>query len=269
MSYTDFLITEGNGNVSSPPTGSSLLNSALSSPLTSSTQCRSFNVLGESSKQTYGNFLLSSSVSGGIFVNIPDTKSVSMRMWGRATYFSVNGFSLLAKTNPPNNSLNDYGNVVGDSSRPNCGYEFQYSINNYGSYRYSFGGYSGQRTPIDIVNNLQNFDTWIGLRMDIVPVKVNKIINGTPISSSFKDIVTLYTASLATPDNWIQIYTTDILTTDSRYVPWDTFTTKNNATPGPNILVNTSSYGFAVRQLASTADKVYIDDFKIFVEDAF
>lgn len=262
MSYSDFLILPGVGNVTFPPTGSSILNSALSSPLTSSTQCRAF----ENSTRTVGNFYLTSSQ----FVNIPNTKSVSLRMWARLTYFNNNTVSLLAKTNPPNNATN--GSMSG--TLPNTGYEFIYDPGGSpGRLYYNFGGYSAGRASREtgLLGSIAvGTDVWVGMRMDIIPVLINRLVNGTPVSSSFKDIVTLYTASLATPNNWQQVYTTEILSTSAQFVPWGSFTTKNNGQQGAAILVNSSSYGFCV-DCGQTPiyNRVYVDDFQIFVEDAF
>jgi hypothetical protein len=262
MSYSDFLILPGNGNVVFPPTGSSILNSSLPNPLTSSVQCRVYDPnLGGVIR---GNFYISSSVSSSAFVNIPETKSVSLRIWGRATNFNPCKFALVAKTNPPNNLTNG----IISASLPDCGYEFGFRND---LLYCSFGGYkAGRSAENPFLTSLGKTDTWIGLRMDIVPVKVNKIINGTPVSGNLKDVITLYTASLSAPDTWGQVYTTEFLTTNNYYVPWNSFTTTAWANPGPNTLVDTSSYGFAIYGGPySPNDIVYFDDFQIFVEDAF
>lgn len=264
MSYSDFLILLGANNTASSVTGSSVLNSSLSFPLTSSVQCRVCDpalITGH----TQGNFYISSSVSSSAFINIPETKSISLRIWGRATYFNGNAFALVAKTNPPNN----YTNGSANGSLPNCGYEFGYNASGDKLY-VSYGGYKYSRTSSDVKTGIGCHDKWIGLRMDIVPVRVNKIINGIPVSGTLKDIVSLYTASFSSPDTWVNVLTNEILTTNNVYVPWGSFTTGPGASPGANQLVNQSSCGFVIDSNSVIGnDRVYFDDFQIYVKDAF
>lgn len=263
MSFSDFLLTEGTTNQVSPPTGSAVLNSNLSNPLTSSTQCRGFNTAGVSNNQRKANFFVSSSFNGGSCVNIPNTKSVSLRIWGRIV--GSTGIGLCAK----HNTKNTWMNGIVDNAYPLSGYEFALISSNGGTLFATLGGYNFApfRPEINFGGG-KGADTWIGLRMDIVPINMNKTINNVTISSPYKDIITLYTASLADPDNWIQIHNEEILTSDQKYVPWGSYTIPNNGMRGSNVTVQNSSYGFNVFNGASDDTRTYFDDFKIFVRDA-
>lgn len=256
MSYSDFLIIPGLGDNSAGGfTGSAVLNSAFGTPLTSSVQCRGYKVNNEQ-VDTRGMFFVSSSVSGGLFVNIPETKSVSLRCWYRTTSDSGNesGITLLAKHNGYNTFR---GNPSGSITQ--AGYEFGNNRND-NCFTRKLGGYTAGPFVENISNTTSPDDVWIGLRMDIVPVRVNRLINGVPTSSSLKDIVSMYTASVSAPDTWLKVYEEEILTTSGRYVPWGSYNT-----------VPTASYGFmAVTSVAYAPNgKTYFDDFQIFIEDAF
>lgn len=258
MSFSDFLIRPGlnNSSLFNPPTGSAQLNSGLSSPLTSSEFCRVLNRNGLTSACSVLYIL-----SGSQYVNIPETKSVSLRVWHRAVPAGQSFVSLIAKHNGRNSNVN--GIISG--SFPESGYEFGYNNSNY------FARFGGAQGAIGNLYSPQCPQTsvWTGLRMDIVPVKANYLINNVAVSENFKDIVTLYTASVNTPDNWVQVYKTDILATDSKYVPWGTYTVNGSGVPrGAGTTINSSSYGFAVYSTPSEG-RGYFDDFKIFVEDAF
>lgn len=274
MSYSDFLIVTGNNNVSSYLTGSALLNSTLSNPLTSSNFCRVFNLESLDNNRTRANFFISSSVNSGSFVNILDNKSVSLRAWVRSTG-AENGVCLLAKHDIYNNCLLG----IQSSSKPRVGYEFGYTSYNYsntnGILYYEFGGY---RTNIVMPYDSTWYarkkeqigqDIWLGLRMDIVPVKAQQIVDGNPVLLLLKDIVTLYTASVTTPDNWVEIYNTEILTSDDRFVPWGSYSVLGGVQGALDPLISTSSYGFSVYGSNYSTLKVYIDDFKMYVTNAF
>lgn len=272
MSQSDFLITAGNANGIGGTyyTGSAILNSDLSNPLTSSVNCRVYNQenINANFNSMHGLYFVSSSVSGGTLFNIPETKSVSLRLWARFTDSSFSIYqrvSLLAKHNGYNTA--DY---MTNGSYPYSGYEFGYKNPNNGTLYYNFGNYKANtgNTSVTIPGFTNvGINQWVGLRMDIVPVRVNRVINGTPTSGTLKDIITLYTASLSTPDTWQQIYTTELPVDDNYFVPWGSYTTTGGA---PVIgTVNTSSYGFSALSETSVASKTYFDDFQIFVEDAF
>jgi hypothetical protein len=268
MSQSDFLIRPGLYNSGTEYTGSAVLNNTLSNPLTSSDNCRVLNEDNNNGSWRTGLFFVSSSVSGGMFINIPETKSVSLRIWGRindGAGSSNHAISLLAKHNGYNVSV-----PSGDSngSIPRSGYEFGLDGGFSGRFFYRFGNY---KTSTD--GNYQQIYTedirnkWVGLRMDIVPVRVNKIVNGTPVSGTLKDIITLYTASVAAPDTWTQIGSTyELLIEGNQFVPWGSYT----ATSPIAGTVATSSYGFYTSMYTDNgAPRMYYDDFKIFVEDAF
>lgn len=266
MSQSDFLIRAGLYNSGTDYTGSAVLNNTLSNPLTSSDNCRVLN--GDNSNNIWrtGLFFLSSSVSGGMFINIPETKSVSLRMWCRLNSNAnahYNVISLLAKHNGYNVAY------PGDSngSVPRSGYEFGFDGNSNGRFFYRFGNY---KTSTDGATQYFYYEDvrnkWVGLRMDIAPVRVNKIVNGTPTSGTLKDIITLYTASVAAPDTWTQIGSThELLAEGNQFVPWDSYTA---ISPIAGI-VATSSYGFSTAMYTQNDARIYYDDFQIFVEDAF
>jgi hypothetical protein len=270
MSYSDFLIRAGGGNSDGTYyTGSAVLNSSLLYPLTSSVNCRVLNqenLLGQIN--TRGLYFLSSSVSGGAYVNIPDTKSVSLRMWGRinASYIE-NAVTLLAKHNGYN-IANDEDTY---NSNPISGYEFGFRgsgnqlFYRFGNYKTNIdGGLNVFSSPISIP-----IDRWVGLRMDIIPVKVNKIVNGISTNSIFKDVVKLYTASYDAPDTWVQIGDNyELMANGNQFVPWGSYTV-NGSARNAGTTVSTSSYGFSARTWRDNGVRTYFDDFKIFVEDAF
>lgn len=276
MSFSDFLVTTGYNNQRNPPTGSSQLNSGLSNPLTSSAQSRILNPGGESEARTKGQFFVSSSVSGGMYVNIPSTNSVSLRIWGRLPSSNqvLNGVALLAKNN---------------TERTGLGWHQEYNYSAYSGYEFGIHGQSGESNNIRAYVNFGGYktlrtgnyglyhnpvinlapNTWIGLRMDIVPVNANTILNGIPSVQAVKDIITCYTASLSAPDTWIEVYKTELSKTDNRFIPWGSYTTTNfqdGGWGGKNLVVATSSYGFAASCGNNTVDQVYFDDFKMFVE---
>jgi len=271
MSQSDFLITAGNADNAGGTyyTGSAILNSDLSNPLTSSINCRVYNQENLSGfAAIHGLYFVSSSVSGGVLTNIPETKSVSLRLWARFTDSSFSDYqrvSLLAKHNGYNTA--DY---MTNNSYPYSGYEFGYRDQNNGTLYYNFGNYKANTGATSVaISGFTNLgiNKWVGLRMDIVPVHVNSIINGAPTSGIFKDIITLYTASLSTPDTWSQVYTTELTVDGNNFVPWGSYNTISSA---PVIgTVSTASYGFSARSQADTNCRTYFDDFQIFVEDAF
>lgn len=281
MSFNDFFIVPAPDNTVSPPTGSSFLNSLLSSsyvyPL-SSPLCRSFNENGIANQSRRANFLVSSSFSSGSCVNIPDTKSVSLRIWFRSvSYYSGERVTLYAKHGP----YNTYYNGDSNGANSKSGYEmsFVYGYNGVGGYPYNAltfvaGGYRANMTETAIyTQNLNpyvtNIPPWIGLRMDIIPVKVDKKINGVIQSSLLKDVIKLYTASSYDVNNWSLVNTTEIFTFDSRFVPWGNYTALSNGQSYAGLPVLTSSYGFSVRQNGDANSKVFIDDFQMHVINAF
>lgn len=73
--------------------GLPVLHSALSTPLTSNgTYCRRFRRAGgQEGVGGTGHFSLASSVAGGVFVDTPVTKALSLRWWGRLGGSSVSG----------------------------------------------------------------------------------------------------------------------------------------------------------------------------------
>lgn len=258
MSFTDFLIRPGLNNTFNPLTGSAQLNSALSSPLTSSQFCRVTNPNGLNN--TFHALYI---LTGSQYVNIPETKSVSLRVWHRLGTIYQAEACLIAKHNGRNNH---FGVISG--SFPASGYEFGYEENS-GRYFANFGGAQGAITNLYTASAPgQQGNVWTGLRMDIVPVKANYLINNIPVSGNFKDIVTLYTASVSTPDNWVQVYKTEILATDSKYVPWGTYKVEGSGVSrGSGTTIDSSSYGFVI--YTNAFNRGYFDDFNIFVEDAF
>lgn len=270
MSQSDFLIREAYGNIGDHYTGSAVLNNVLSpNPLTSSVNCR---VLNEDNLSG-GNYisalyLLTSSLSGGMFINIPETKSVSLRIWARNNYpDQYQRVSLLAKHNGYN--IAEYYSGSGAAT----GYEFGYDGSNGGRLFYKFEGYkansSNSATSVSGYSVDLGTNKWVGLRMDISSVRINKIINGTPVSGTFKDIVRFYTASYDAPDTWTQILVDQELLSDgNNFVPWGSYSTIGSALGGSGIIV-TSSYGFFASCYRDSPRKTYFDDFQIFVEDAF
>lgn len=273
MSQSDFLIRAGASNNGDQYTGSAVLNNTLSNPLSSSDNCRVLNEDNDNSGyQIRGIYLVTSSLSGGMFVNIDETKSVSLRVWGRIT----NGYlsqrvSLLAKHNGYNIADHD------TNAEPATGYEFGYEGGEFygggtGRLFYKFEGYkaSSGNTSNVLPGYTQDLglNKWVGLRMDISPVRINKIVNGTPVSGTFKDIVKFYTASYDAPDTWTQVGSTQEITADGNYfVPWGSYSATGS--PYRAGTVSTSSYGFSVSSPKSTNVRTYFDDFQIIVEDAF
>lgn len=275
MPQSDFLIRAGaNSAAGNLHTGSALFNNSLSNPLTSSTHCRVLNE--ENSNANYpirGLYFVSSSVSNGQFVNIPETKSVSLRIWGRANVQNGNcRVGLLAKHNGFNVADLDSG------VNPITGYEFGFRPESYygDALYYKFAGYNTAAGSI-WMNPIPGFsggafsvtNKWIGLRMDIVPVRAVQIINGTPTNAIYKDIVSFYTASVNAPDSWTQIGNNYELLAQgtSGFVPWGSYSTSGS--PYRAGTVATSSYGFYVGGFQNDGSRTYFDDFQIIVEDAF
>lgn len=277
MSQSDFVIRRGPSDANlGIHTGSAVLNSLLSNPLTSSVNCRAYNEINLSTGQTIsGLFFLSSSVSGGQFINIAETKSVSLRAWCRTNSYndgSGRGFSLLAKHNGFNTA---FGNSPVRPNDATSGYEFGFdglpfdgSTFN-GRLYYRFGNYKNNNTAKQVLlSPLNKQNVWLGLRMDIVPVRANTIVGGVPVSSTLKDVVTLYTASISNPDNWGQISSYELPVDGDDFVPWGSYTLVGSA-PGAGSTVTSSSYGFSSYMNVGTNQRVYFDDFQIFVRDAF
>jgi hypothetical protein len=281
MSFSDFFIIPSSDNQASPPTGSAYLNSSIApytTAITSSDLCRAFNGDGNENQETKANFFISSSYLSGQCVDIADTKSVSIRLWGRNYSYSGQGRVVLNAKHSPYNS---YYNSSDNSTNSKSGYEFSYSTGVDGGsgasfYRYDFvaGGYSANMTETMISRTFvfppNDFSVpWVGLRMDLLPVKVLTLIDGVSQYLLSKDIVILYTANVSDPTNWTEIYKTEILTSDSRFVPWGNYTSLSNGQDRAGNPVLTSSYGFSIRQQSYSFSRTYIDDFQMYVKDAF
>lgn len=262
MSFSDFLVVDL-GTSNGVLTGSSKANNELSNPLTSSDQCRVWNEANQGDSYAKGVFFISSSVSGGNLVNIPATKSVSMRVWGRIE----NGACvvLLAKNSTNTNTAPSFtGNQNGGV--PNSGYQLNYNQGNGGRFMFAAGGVNSTDiySEYEIVTGLGS-SIWLGVRMDIIPVSVDRKINGVTVASPYKDIIKIYKASVSDPDNWILVDTKEYTTDNSRYVPWGSYTIKPNGQASGQTV--NAHYGFGVRQNGQS--RAYVDDFKIFVKDAF
>lgn len=277
MSYNDFLIVQANGNQASSLTGSSVANTDFPS----SAQCRVYNYDLQSNNMTSAFYTVNSSVSGGLCVNIPQTKSISLRCWvfpDTFNYYNANRFGLIAKHNGKNSNQYMNGNI--DSSYPNSGYEFIYDALTYsqntGYFRFSRGGYTNPtQVKIDgVFGTRYDINKWYGMRMDIIPVKVNRLINGIQQETHYKDVIKLYLAESSSPNTWNLFYTEEILTTDPTYVPWGSYIIPSNGSAQAyneslqNRTISESKNGFAL-QCGSNSNRMYIDEFKMYVKDAF
>lgn len=149
-----------------------------------------------------------------------------------------NGYLLIAKTRS-NNDLNRYNAI-------------QLAVN--GKTIYWGAGYNGD----DFFKNNEKFK----LRMDVVPVKANKVISGSLQEIIIKDVIHIYKSIDFSDDDagWINVCSTEI------YV--DAFPSEGYITPNAD-----SRIGFIIMQKndqqATYVPQPYveIDEFKVFLKD--
>ena len=244
MAYSEWLIAIrsqagpgifANGTLPNGEDGAARINSALSDPLTASGDfCREYDV-GSGSRISITT-TISSSVSGGLFTEIPDTKAVSVRANIRIgdANSANNCIAIGAKMNP---------SVQTEYRRLCAGYHLVLGrtliANTPGLKFYARGDIadatlSSSDLPVSYTN-----DTWAHVRMDVTP-------------QVGQDKIDVYTGSLPEGGTWELVYTTTILNTDSHYVPW--------AQSGQGKI------GYSINA-QSTGPNNHIDNFEAYVVD--
>ena len=199
-----------NGTLTNGEDGGPRQHSSLSDPLTGSGDfCREYTRDTSNNNALRAIYTISSSISGGLFTEVPNTKAISIRANLRMSNTAAgNGdnIGIIAKANPPLNSVTTnvpvgYSLHIGQSSNSTVGD------------RIHFVAYDGSTTL-----NVQsaNFDssvtvsdnTWYRVRMDVTPV------------GTLQDRVEIYTGSAPEGGSWDLVHTEIILNTDSYFIPW-------------------------------------------------
>ena len=239
MTATDFeFLQDGTGVINGGPSGSALLHSGLTSPLAGEgSYCREFSLTSGTNTKT--TISLSSSADGGAYYEIPNTKSISLRAWVRATsVFSSNcAIGITAKlepnatdtTNRTTSVPRGYSLVLGDTADLGPLAFLRLFCDS------KFGTISIDTTPIAVSQN-----AWIKIRMDVIP-------DGT------QDIIKIYSGTGATGSEvWTLEYTKVVFNTDNFYIPWGE--------------TGAGQVGFFT-VLPNTSYDTYIDRFQVFLED--
>lgn len=230
-----------NGTLSRGADGAARQHSSLSNPLTGSGDfCREYHAATTGAVRTV--YTVSSSVSGGLFTEVPNTKAISIRANLRmSNTFPSTGDSIgiVAKANPPLNSS------AGNSP---VGYSVHLGRTNNGSNgdRLYFVAYDGTNT-LNVQSS--NFDssftvsdnTWYHVRMDVTPV------------GTLQDRIEIYTGSAPEGGSWDLVHTQIILNTDSYFIPW--------AEAGAGQI------GFQAAVATFSSVFSYIDNFEAYVVD--
>lgn len=249
MAYSDWEIeVDGtgffnNGTLTNGEDGGPRQHSSLSDPLTGSGDfCREYTRDTSNVNAVRAIYTISSSVSGGLFTEVPNTKAISIRANLRMSNTAAgtgDNIGIVAKANPPLNS---------NSTRSSVGYSLYLGQSDSGftGDRLNFVAYDGTNTL-----NVQsaNFDssftvsdnTWYRVRMDVTPV------------GTLQDRIEIYTGSAPEGGSWELVHTEIILNTDSYFIPW--------AEAGAGKV----GYAASIRGFSSVFN--YIDNFEAYVVD--
>lgn len=199
MAFSDFLIhsatysqTLNAATFSEPISGTAILNSTLSSPLTGSTYCRQFDrqidiITGFGSNHARSNHIfITSSVSGGVFVDTNNSYSLSLRAKIRQTFLSrtsTNGLSdigLCGYSPLPSGSNNinlNAGYLLSfyskDSATSGLNLRLiatvgQSDTNDLNAF------YPDNNAKIVVCSGSYSTDQWYHVRMDIIPLSLTQ-----------------------------------------------------------------------------------------------
>lgn len=220
--------------------------SSLTNALTGSGDfCREFR--GEDSDDEVRTiFAISSSVSGGLFTEVPDTKAVSVRasirtsnvgtpegMIGISAKMDIDGSD--GGTNQWYYPARGYNLVIG--SHQNYLGSGPTNAANLSLYIYDS---TSNRSVVQNVKTVSN-DTWYHVRMDVTPV------------GTLQDRIEIYTRPSEDSTNWTLEHTEIVLNSDSYYIPWG----ESGA----------GEIGFFVFDQSNPLNYWYIDNFEAYVVD--
>ena len=192
-----------NGSLTNGEDGAPRLNSSLSDPLTGSgTFCREFAMVNNNGTRVVAE--ISSSVSGGLFTEVPNTKAISVRASLRLNSTSPSIFvgvgakldedAFANQTYTPRGYsvyLGDDPSVVGSSDKLVLCMRDTTSI---------------QKSVL--MSGTYGSDTWHHVRMDVTPV------------GTIQDRIEVYTGSAEGGNSWELVHTEIVLNTDTHFVPW-------------------------------------------------
>lgn len=192
-----------NGTLPNGEDGAPRLNSSLSNPLTGSGDfCREFAMVNSNSARVVAE--ISSSVSGGLFTEVPNTKAISVRASLRLNTTSTSIFvgvgakldedAVTFQTYTPRG----YSVYLGDdSSATGAGDKLVLCMRDTTSVQKSV-----------LVSGTYGIDTWHHVRMDVTPV------------GTIQDRIEVYTGSAEGGNSWELVHTEIVLNTDPHYIPW-------------------------------------------------
>lgn len=213
--------------------GSALLHASLGSPLAGEGDYgrEYFRVSG----QTNSLATLKTSVSGGIFYEIDETKAISLRAWIRITDVddSSDSIGLVARADPTDLTLDDrpakgYHVFVGDHTVGGATTTLRLFMRGDG------GGQVVVNTGYTVANN-----TWYKVRMDVIPV------------STSNDIIKIYTGTGATgSETWTLRHTEYVSKTQTHFVA-----------------AGATGAGKVGYWAMGGTERAYIDRFQVFLED--
>ena len=229
-----------NGTLTNGEDGGPRINSSLSDPLTGSGDfCREYLL-------SSGNFArmtaeISSSVSGGLFTEVPNTKAISVRASLRSDTMTTSNYfvGIGAKLNEDEGSTLDhryapvgYTLVLGKNQTVTTNNKLAL----YMSTNQSGGTYLKVDMPGTYAAN-----TWHHVRMDVTPVV------------TIQDRIEVYTGSAEGGSSWELVHTETVLNTDGHYVPWGE--------------TGEGEIGYFVGSQAAGVATHHIDNFEAYVVD--
>jgi len=195
----DFL----NGTLTNGEDGGPRLNSSLSDPLTGSGDfCREYTLTSATTARA--TVEISSSVSGGLFTEVPSTKAISVRASLRSSNTTQSNMyvGIGAKLDEDGQtsltySPRGYGVFLGDDSNLSLNNDLVLCM------RDSAFVYKSV-----IMSGTYASDTWHHVRMDVTPI------------GTIQDRIEVYTGSAEGGDSWELVHTEIVLNTDAHYIPW-------------------------------------------------
>lgn len=244
MAYGDWKFTLrgsgdfANGTLPDGEDGAARLNSSLSDPLTGSGDfCREFAMVSNNSARVVAE--ISSSVSGGLFTEVPNTKAISVRASLRSSnttalnmFVGVGAkFDEDAVTNQTY-TPRGYSVYLGDDSSASGNNKLVLSMRDNTSIQKSV-----------LMSGTYGSDTWHHVRMDVTPV------------GTIQDRIEVYTGSAEGGNSWELVHTEIVLNTDPHFVPW--------GESGEGEI----GYFAAAPDAFSPLKKLHIDNFEAYVVD--
>lgn len=242
MAYGDWKFTKRgpgtflNGTLTDGEDGGPRLNSSLSDPLTGSGDfCREYALTVFSTARVVAE--ISSSVSGGLFTEVPNTKAISVRASLRSsntalanTYVGIGAKLDEDGQSSTNYSPRGYGVFLGDDNTVSGGDKLVLSMRDAAFVNKSV-----------VMSGTYASDTWHHVRMDVTPI------------GTIRDRIEVYTGSAEGGNSWELVHTEIVLNSDPHYIPW-----------GES---GEGEIGYFVNISQTATEKVHIDNFEAYVVD--